>query len=80
MGGGESIYDIKACDKNCVKVCVFIHTDFYMERLQTISGRIGKKIATVITAGEENGGIGREKQMRAFLFSVYIKRENNFLF
>lgn len=46
-----------------------------MERLQTISGRIGKKIATVITVGEENGGIGRKKQMRAFLFSVYIKRE-----
>ena len=46
-----------------------------MERQQTISGRIGKKIATVITAGEENGGTGREKQMRAFLVSVYIKRE-----
>lgn len=46
-----------------------------MERLQTISGRTGEKIATVITVGEENGRIGRKKQMRAFLFSVYIKRE-----
>lgn len=42
-------------------MCVCIHTYLYVEKLQIISGRICKKIATVVTPGAENGGIEGQK-------------------